>query len=405
MHLTILASASPSPFPNDTLAFIKPLVSSSTVLQEVLRTARALHDPPILESCTSNGLSVGATACALLLLALEAHASPPRSAPHTLVLAEQLGTALGARGAAVMARYRILVDIIEASAARVPWLTGSSATGSKRISKRSWVAKAVLDVIQFRDELERAEIAGRGGPISVDVEGENGHGGLEAASRGEDEAALDTLIAKVELNMTNSTGCVSRVPKAARATTTGPMRKNKKPRTTTSQAACFLLDPLAHLAPARTTLAHTAYLLSSDAAGESSVQPTRLQLLAVERGNAEAVHDHELFSDGELEGIVISTDEKTVEEREKRAHTMRMMWGKDDTEATRASPVVEIGGKDGKKKGKDRMDMNKLNALLDSDDPFAALGIEEWGTMEGEDPSDEDTGLISRDDEEVESEW
>jgi transcription factor IIIB subunit 2 len=297
-----------------------------------------------------------------------------------------------------MARYRILVDIIEAGAARVPWLTGSSATGSKRISKRSWVAKAVLDVVQFRDEVERAEIAERGGPISVDIEGENGRGGLEAASRGEDEAALDTLIAKVELNMTNSTGCVSRVPKAARATT-GPMRRHKKPRTTTSQAACFLLDPLAHFAPARTTLAHTAYLLSSDAATESSVQPTRLQLLAVERGNAEAVHDHELFSDGELEGIVISTDEQTVEEREKRAHTLRMMWGKDDTEATRASPVVEIGGKDVKKKGKDRMDMNKLNALLGSDEPFAALGIEEWDT------SDEDTGLISREDEEVGSEW
>ena len=403
MHLTILVSASPPPFPNDTLAFLRPLVSSSVVLQEVLRTARALHDPPILESHTSNGLSAGATACALLLLALEAHASPPRSAPHALVLAEQLGTALGVRGAAVMARYRILVDIIEAGAARVPWLTGSSATGSKRISKRSWVAKAVLDVLQFRNELERAEIAERGGPVSVDIEGENDRSGLEASSRGEDEAALDTLIAKVELNMTNSTSCVSRVPKAARATT-GPMRKNKKPRTATSQAACFLLDPLAHFAPARTTLAHTAYLLSSDAATESTVQPTRLQLLAVERGNAEAVHDHELFSDGELEGIVISTDEQTVEEREKRAQTLRMIWGKDDTEATRASPVVEIGGKDGKKKGKDRMDMNKLNALLDSDDPFATLGIEEWRAMEGEDTSEEDTGLISREDEEMESE-
>ena len=406
MHLTILASASPSPFPKDTLAFLRPLVSSSAVLQDVLRTARTLHDPPILESYTSNGLSAGATACALLLLALEAHASPPRSAPHTLVLAEQLGTALGARGAAVMARYRLLVDIIEAGAARVPWLTGSGATGSKRISKRSWVAKAVLDVLQFRDELQRVEIAERGGPISVDIEGENDGGGLEAASQ--DEAALDTLIAKVELDMTDSTGSVSRVPKAthtAARTTTGLVRKNKKPRTTTSQAASFLLDPLAHFAPARTTLAHTAYLLSSDAATESTVQPTRLQLLAVERGNAEAVHDDELFSDGELEGIVISTDEQTVEERERRAQTLRIMWGKGDAESTRASSVVEIGGKGGRKGGKDRMDMNKLNTLLDSDDPFAALGIEGWRAIEGEETGDEDAGLISREYEEPESEW
>jgi len=408
MHLTILASASPSPFPKDTLAFLRPLLSSSAILQDVLRTARALHDPPILESYTSNGLNAGATACALLLLALEAHASPPRSAPHTLVLAEQLGTALGARGAAVMARYRMLVDIIEAGAARVPWLTGSSATGNKRISKRSWVAKAVLDVLQFRDELERAEIVERGGPINVDTEGENDSGGLEAASQGEDEAALDTLIAKVELNMTDSTGGVSRVPKAihtvARATT-GAGHKNKKPRTTTSQAACFLLDPLAHFTPARTTLAHTAYLLSSDAATESTVQPTRLQLLSVERGNAEAVHDDELFSDGELEGIVISSDEQTVEERQRRAQTLRMMWGEGDAGATRASSVVGIGGKDSTKRGKDRMDMNKLNALLNSDDPFAALEVEEWGEMEGEETSDEDARLISREDEDLESEW
>lgn len=377
-------------------------MSSSAVLQDVLRTARALHDPPLLESYTSNGLSAGATACALLLLALEAHAIPPRSAPHTLVLAEQLGTALGARGAAVMVRYRMLVDIIEAGAARVPWLTGSSATGSKRISKRSWVAKAVLDVLQFRDELQRVEIAERGGPINVDIEGENDGVGLEEASQGEDEAALDTLIAKVELDMTDSTSCVSRVPKAtytAARTTTGLVRKNKKPRTATSQAASFLLDPLAHFAPARTTLAHTAYLLSSDAATESTVQPTRLQLLVVERGNAEAVHDDELFSDGELEGIVISTDEQTVEERERRAQTLRIMWGKGDAEATRASSVVEIGGKDSKKRGKDRMDMNKFNALLDSDDPFAALGIEEWRAMEGEETSDEDAGLIRGEDE------
>ena len=362
-------------------------MSSSAVLQDVLRTARALHDPPILESYPSNGLSAGATACALLLLALEAHASPPRSAPHTLVLAEQLGTPLGARGAAVMARYRILVGIIEAGAARVPWLTGSSATGSKRISKRSWVAKAVLDVLQFRDELERAEMAERGGPISVDIEGENDGVGLEAASQGEDEAALDTLIAKVELDTTNSTGCVSRVPEATH--TAGPVRKNKRHRTTTSQAACFLLDPLAHFAPARTTLAHTAYFLSSDAATESTVQPTRLQLLSVERGNAEAVHDDELFSDGELEGIVISKDEQTVEERKRRAQTLRMMWGEDAAEATRASSVVEIGGKDSRKKGMDRMDMTKLNALLNSDGPFAALGIEEWRAIEGEETSDD----------------
>jgi transcription factor IIIB subunit 2 len=272
-----------------------------------------------------------------------------------------------------MARYRTLVDIIEAGASRVPWLAGARATGSKRVSRRSWVAKAVRDVLQFRNELERAEIAERGGPISVDIEGENDGGGIEGGSQGEDEVALDTLIAKVELDMINGTRAVTRVPNVtcAAGTATDPVRKHKKPRTTTSQAVCFLLDPLAHLAPARTTLAHTTYLLSSDATTESAVLPTRLQLLVSDRGNEEAIHDDELFSDGELEGIVIDTNEGTVEERGRRAQALRIMWDEGDVD-----PGVGPSRKEGKKNGRERVNMNKLAALLDSDDPFAALGME-----------------------------
>jgi len=102
---------------------------------------------------------------------------------------------------------------------------------------------------------------------------------------------------------------------------------------------------------------------------------------------------------------VIGSDEHTAEERQTRAQTLRMMWGEGDAEATRASSVVEMGGKDSTKRGKDRMDMNKLNALLNSDDPLAALGTEEWGEMEGEETSDEDARLMSREDEDLESEW
>lgn len=342
------------------------------MLQDILRTARALYDPPTLGSNASNGSNAGSIACALLLLALEAHASPPRSVPHALVLAAQLGGALGARGTNVMAYYRMLVDIIEAGAAQVPWLAGS-ATRSKRTSRRSWVAKAVLDVLQFRNELERAEIAERGGPISLDIEGETDGGGIEGRDQSEDETALDTLIAKVELNMTDNTGAGSRAPETHAV---GPVRQHKKSRTTASQAACFLLDPLAHLAPAHTTLAHTTYLLSSDAATESVSVPTRLQLLAVERGNAETIRDDELFSDGELEGIVIGTEEQTVEERGRREQALRMIWGEGDAEETKLDSDVETSRKDGRKRGKGRIDMDKLAALLDSDESFVTLGIE-----------------------------
>jgi len=312
-----------------------------------------------------------------LLLSLEAHAAPPRPVPHALDLAAQLGAAIGARRAAVMARYRMLMDTIEADAARVPWLAGASAPKSKRVSRRSWVAKAVLDVLQFHNQLEQAEIAQRGGPIGVEIEGDDDGDGIERGNQGEDEAALDAQIATVELKMTDSTGSMKRTYRdtlSTTGTTMGPVRRYKKPRTATAQAASFLLDPLAHSAPARATLAHTTYLLSADTAPEPAVLPTRLQLLAVERGNAEAIHDDELFGAGELEGIVIGTDEQSGEERERRARALQMLWGDEQAETTEEDLGVETV-QAGRRK--ERVDRSKLATFLDSDDPFVALGIEE----------------------------
>jgi len=288
-----------------------------------------------------------------------------------------------------MARYRMLMDVIEADAARVPWLAGASATGGKRVSRRSWVAKAVLDVLQFHDQLEHAEITQRGGPIGVEIEGDDDGDGVERGNQGEDEAALDAQIATVELKMSDITGSMSRAYRDMRSTTgttMGPVRRYKKLRTATTQAASFLLDPLAHCAPARATLAHTTYLLSSDTASEPAVLPTRLQLLSVERGNAEAIRDDELFSAGELEGIVIGTDEQAVEERERRAQVLQMMWGDEHAEATEEDLGVETVQAGKRNIRKARVDMNKLATFLDSDDPFVALGIEESS------PSDEGVG-------------
>jgi transcription factor IIIB 90 kDa subunit len=402
-HLSVLASASNPTLPKDTLAFLRPLLVSPVTLEDVLRVARALHDLSTLENGTPNGASAGAAACAMLLLALEAHAHPPRSAPHALVLAAQLGTAVGARGAAVMAHYRVLVDIIEAGAARVPWLAGANATGSKRLSRRSGVARAVLDVLQFRDELERAAVNERGGPINVDFEAENDGGEEGEGNECDDEAGLDALILKAEQKATENTWVDTH---AAAAAIGSPIRKPRKPRTAASQAACFLLDPLAHNAPARATLAHTTYLLSSDAA-PGSAPPTRLQLLTAERGNAEAIHDDELFGDDELEGIVVGTDEQAREEREKRAQTLRMMWGDEaeDADAARIDLGIETGGKSRKKRGKERVDLNKLAALLESDDAFTTLGVEELSPCEEEMEHEDAAWVVNGGDEEVVSEW
>jgi transcription factor IIIB 90 kDa subunit len=371
-HLNVLASASPPHLPKDTLAFLRPFLVSPATLEDVLRTARALHD--LSENCTLGGTSAAAAASAILLLALEAHAHPPRSAPHALVLAAQLGAAVGARGAAVMVHYRAFVDIIEAGAARVPWLVGANTTGGKRLSRRSRVARAVLDVLQFRDEFEQAAVDDRGGPIRVEIEAENDAGEEDKGNEGDDESVLDALILQVELKSTENMRVDTR---AAAGVVASSIRKPRKPRTAASQAACFLLDPLAYNAPARTALTHTTYLLSSDACPGSTVPPTRLQLLTAERGNAEAIQDDELFDDDELEGIVVGTDEQAREEREMRARTLQMIWGdEEEDDAARANTSGGDGGKSRRKRGKERVDINKLATLLESDDAFTALGLE-----------------------------
>jgi transcription factor IIIB subunit 2 len=386
-HLNALAFASVPTLPKDTLAFTRPLLTP-IIIQDVLRTASGLYDLPDLERSAFNAGSAGAGGCALLLLALEAHARPPRPIPHVLVLASQLGAALGVRGAAVMARYRVLVNTIETGAARVPWLANANTPGSKHVARRSRVASAVLDVLQFREELGRAEIAEGGGPIQVDLEEDDGCDG-EEGDIGRNEAELDALLAEVEQKTNRNTTIVSHGPQGScvmARTTAAPERKFKKRRTATTQAACFLLDPLANIAPARPALAHTSYLLSSDAGVRSDTPPTRLQLLAASRGDTDAVHDDELFGEGELEGIVIGTDEEAREEREKRAQAMWMIWGEDVTNSTREDLGTgsqgnrEHPGRPGgyTKKGMERVDMDKLAALLDSDDSFVALGVEEF---------------------------
>lgn len=417
-HLSALASASVPTLLKDTLAFIRPLLSPA-VVQDVLKTASALYNLPNLERSAFNAGSAGAGGCAILLLALEAHARPPRPMPHVLVLASQLGAALGARGAAVMERYRVLVNTIEAGAARVPWLANANTPGSKHIARRSRVASAVLDVLQFRDEVGRAEITEGGGPIHVDLEAEDDGSDLEEGYIGRDEAELDALLAEVEQKTTGSTRTMSHEPQGfcvMARTTAAPERISKKRRTATTQAASFLLDPLANIAPARPALAHTSYLLSSDAGMRSDRPPTRLQLLAAERGDTDAVRDDELFGEGELEGIVIGTDEKAREEREKRAQAMWMIWGEDFAGSTREGLGTESVGKrkhPGQpggytKKGRERVDMDKLEALLDSDGPSVALGVE--GSCSGDEDKERGEGgrgghIGGGGGEEVEGEW
>lgn len=416
-HLNAIASASVTNLPKDTLAFVRPLLSHIAV-QDVLRTASALYDLPNLERSTFNAGSAGAGGCALLLLALEAHARPPRPMPHALVLASQLGAALGERGTAVMARYRVLVNIVEAGAARVPWLANANSPGSKHIARRSRVASAVLDVLQFREGVLQAEIAEGGGPIHIDLEGVDDGDDEEGGDVGRNETGLDALFSEVEQKATNNTRIMALGPGACvmARTTVAPERKPKKRRTATFQAAGFLLDPLANIAPASTALTHTSYLLSSDAGVRSDVPPTRLQLLAAERGETDAVRDDELFGEGELEEIMIGTDEKARGEREKRAQAMRIIWGEEVANSTRDDADTERGKSRyprrhesyKTKKGRERIDMGKLTALFDSDDQFVALGVEELC------PGDEDKegGEAGRGSyiegaggEEVEGEW
>ncbi|KAI0648238.1 hypothetical protein C8Q79DRAFT_999652 [Trametes meyenii] len=380
-------------------------------LPNVVHTAKALS--ALLERTHSLAhLPTPPTACAVFILALEAeHGS---SLPHAGAFAQSLGGRVGAGKGATMQRYKQIYDLVEEWIREVPWLDaherkrtkGKAGEGRSKVAKRVVVARGLKDVVQFQEEIwkKRVETAGRP-TLELDVDEKDGDGNADAD----------------DWDGSQSSSRPSQAPSGSSADS-AHSRASKKAKTrhpkTIVDASNFLLNPLSATSQVPSPSASRPILGESDllthllTADSSSLShafrevPSRLQLLAVARGGADATHitDEELFGDDELEGLM-----RTPEEA--KAVRIAMGWdvsGEDPEEPVRgaagrgkkrkreeggeghgAEPSEAVGKGKGKGKGKERaagsrrIDMDALARLLDPDAELELENLEEGGRGDG----------------------
>ena len=340
------------------------------------------------------------TACALLMLALEAELST--SLPNAGAFAAALGARLSAAKTTVMLRYKEIYDLVEEWIREVPWLDaherkptkgGREGKGRSKVAKRVVVARGLKDVVRFQEEIWRKRVEHDGRPlVQLDV----------------DESDKGTTGSEDQWWDSSETGS-SRGSSSRSVLGEDQMPPRKKMRTryakTVVDASQFLLNPLSAAAPSpsASSLAPTSsmgspdlltHLLTADASSLPHAfvhVPSRLQLLSTARGGTEEHHiaDDELFAEGELEGLLRSPEEM-------EAVRTAMGWNQDDDEGVDARNDWEgvgenapcetrtakgkkrkrklPGGGDGldagsgsKPRGSKKIDMEALARLLDPD--------------------------------------
>ncbi|EIW60749.1 uncharacterized protein TRAVEDRAFT_57891 [Trametes versicolor FP-101664 SS1] len=303
---------------------IKTLSSLLSQLTSVMRIANALS--VLLERTHMLAhLPTQPTACAILLLALEAELGS--SLPHAGALAQSLGARVGAGKGVVMQRYKQIYDLVEEWIREVPWLDaherkrakGKAGGGRSKVAKRVVVARGLKDVVQFQEEIWRKRVESAGRPLLE----------LEVDEK-------DTGTDDWDGSQISSTASQAPSGSGSSHDGTGP-RKGKKAKThhpkSIVDASHFLLDPLSTSAlpspaPLGSALTRCAsprtagpgspdlltHLLTADASSLSHVfraAPSRLQLLAADRGGADesCIADDELFGEDELEGFMRAPEE------------------------------------------------------------------------------------------------
>ena len=223
------------------------------------------------------------TACGIFMLALEAE---NRAILNPLSdLAQCLGARCHVLKGVVMARYKTIQDEIALWIERIPWLDKYESKGGRaKVAKRLIVARGLKDVISFQEEIWQKIVQ----PVlELDISGDENESEEDASSL---SGSLD----------------ISRPP------------KRQKVSHVMAQATNFLLNPLGHAVPASTfptstLLSNTpganklplaTYILTTSTLACQA--PTRLQLLALDRGgaNEEQIPDEDLFVEGELEKML-----------------------------------------------------------------------------------------------------
>ena len=231
------------------------------------------------------------TACGIFILALEAE---NRMILNPLSdLAQYLGARCNVVKEVVMARYKIIQDEIALWIEKIPWLDKYESKGGRaKVAKRLIVARGLKDAISFQEEIWRKTVH----PVfELDLNDDENEGE-------EDSSAI------------------------SRSLDISRPRKRLKVSHVLAQATSFLLNPLGNAVPASKFPTSTpsgnapvtsdfpmaTYILTTSTL--TSHPPTRLQLLALDRGgvNEEQIPDEDLFAEGEFEKMLRNEGEVQI---------------------------------------------------------------------------------------------
>lgn len=363
LHSLINPTTLPPLLPSPLLKQISPLS-----LPSVMHTAHSLCALVTRLTSTLSHLSTSPTSCAILILSLEAEVRT--SLPNCGELCQQLAARFGLAKGIVMARYKMVYDLVEECIREVPWLEQfETKEGRSKVAKRVIVARGIKDVVQFQEEIWRKKVEAQG---RLNVELEEDDGDMS------DDGTLSTTTGSSSSRMKRESDEPSRYTR----------KRRKIKYRDLDDASQFLLNPLNSTLPAVTHPSHpsdlrsqtvpttslspssttpppvslTSYLLTASPNTLSlSRIPTRLQLLAAQReGGAEDIRDDELFAEGELDGFLRS---------EVEVEGLREMLGW--VEGIAPSEELDITKKGlksiMKKLGTKRVDMDVLAKVLQSD--------------------------------------
>ncbi|KAH0827007.1 hypothetical protein J3R83DRAFT_4674 [Lanmaoa asiatica] len=359
IHPETLSPSPPSQLPDSLVSVLTPIS-----LQAAVRTATSLsqiilhHSPPL----TLINLPTPPTACALLILGLEAETRAPL--PHLGELTRTLAARFALAPGVVSSRYKFLYDLIEEWIRHLPWLDqfvykgkGRGTAARSKAPKRSIVAKGTKDVIQFHQEIWLNRMQNQQN-VKLDLApGPGGFANEEEEDQGDNDMNAPT-VASSSLSIGES----------VIASPPGKRRKVEKKGKAMRVPYQLLLDPLSYGSLDVATpngefslLTHMLTCSPDELLRARGTPPTRLQLLAASRGGstAEEIADEELFANGELEGLL-----RSEQEREALRPLFQLNWGEEVSteEATvcHRKPVATET-----KRGTKRVNMDALARLLD----------------------------------------
>lgn len=290
-------------------------------IPSVIRTVQSLSDIiyRLGEDSEVTTLPTGPTAAALLILAAEAETRS--SLPNIRELAQSLASTATWQASVVMARYKLLSDLILDCVDKIPWLDKyETVKGRAKVARRIVVARSIKDMIQFYEDIwfQKREELRKNSTM--------------------DDATCDFDNDATE--MSSSSSICSAQDDGGKAPL-GPPRKKRRVDKSLEDAHLFILDPLAHRIPSLSSsipvpidddnnprqpappgLTSTppsnpsppslmTYMLTVPPSTDVVRAPTRLQLLTTTRGGESAVHDDELVSDGEWEQMLRTDEEMT----------------------------------------------------------------------------------------------